>query len=81
MKVVNGKKKLLVAAGILVLLLVASTRDSHLAAGKQKVGPKPQKVEDQFVPRGALYFLTSNRDGRGRPRAGDDKIYRIVPEH
>ena len=25
----------------------------------------------------ALYFLTSNRDGRGKPASGDDKIYRI----
>jgi quinoprotein glucose dehydrogenase len=31
-------------------------------------------------PDGALYFLTNNRDGRGTPREGDDKIYRIVPQ-
>jgi glucose/arabinose dehydrogenase len=31
-------------------------------------------------PEGALYFLTNNRDGRGVPRKGDDRIYRIVPE-
>jgi quinoprotein glucose dehydrogenase len=31
-------------------------------------------------PDGALYFLTNNRDGRGDPRRGDDKIYRIVPK-
>jgi quinoprotein glucose dehydrogenase len=30
-------------------------------------------------PDGALYILTSNRDGRGAPRAGDDHIYRLVP--
>jgi glucose/arabinose dehydrogenase len=30
-------------------------------------------------PDGALYALTSNRDGRGSPRPGDDKLYRIVP--
>ena len=29
-------------------------------------------------PDGALYILTSNRDGRGAPRAGDDHIYRLV---
>jgi glucose/arabinose dehydrogenase len=29
--------------------------------------------------RGVLYALTSNRDGRGLPRRGDDRILRIVP--
>ncbi len=31
-------------------------------------------------PDGFLYFLTNNRDGRGTPQKGDDKIYRIVPK-
>jgi glucose/arabinose dehydrogenase len=31
-------------------------------------------------PDGALYFLSSNRDGRGDPLTGDDKIYRIMPK-
>jgi glucose/arabinose dehydrogenase len=31
-------------------------------------------------PDGAIYFSTSNRDGRGELRNGDDKIYRIVKE-
>jgi quinoprotein glucose dehydrogenase len=31
-------------------------------------------------PEGALYFLTSNRDGRGKANPGDDKIYRILPK-
>jgi glucose/arabinose dehydrogenase len=30
-------------------------------------------------PDGALYALTSNRDGRGDAREGDDRIVRIVP--
>jgi glucose/arabinose dehydrogenase len=30
-------------------------------------------------PDGTLYFLTNNRDGRGTPRSGDDRIYIIVP--
>ena len=29
-------------------------------------------------PDGALYVATSNRDGRGSPRSGDDRILRIV---
>lgn len=28
-------------------------------------------------PDGALYFSTSNRDGRGSAKAGDDRIYRV----
>ncbi|KAF0144780.1 MAG: glucose/sorbosone dehydrogenase [Nitrospirae bacterium] len=31
-------------------------------------------------PNGFLYFLTNNRDGRGSPGTGDDKIYRIMPK-
>jgi len=30
-------------------------------------------------PDGSIYFTTSNRDGRGTLREGDDKIYRIFP--
>ncbi|MBV6477976.1 MAG: Aldose sugar dehydrogenase YliI [Ignavibacteria bacterium] len=29
-------------------------------------------------PDGAIYFSTSNRDGRGTEKDGDDKIYRII---
>ncbi len=31
-------------------------------------------------PDGAIYFSTSNRDGRGKVRNGDDTIYRIEPK-
>lgn len=30
-------------------------------------------------PDGAIYFTTSNRDGRGKPAANDDRIMRLVP--
>ncbi len=44
--------------------------------GRGKYGRLRDVVEG---PDGALYFLTSNRDGRGRPLPGDDKIYRLIP--
>ncbi len=31
-------------------------------------------------PDGMLYVLTSNRDGRGSPREGDDRLVRVDPE-
>jgi glucose/arabinose dehydrogenase len=36
--------------------------------------------EAVFGPDGALYLTTSNRDGRGRVRTGDDRILRITEE-
>lgn len=34
----------------------------------------------QIGPDGYFYISTSNTDGRGEPRPGDDKIIRINPE-
>jgi len=39
------------------------------------------RIRDAIVgPDSALYVLTSNRDGRGTVREGDDRILRIAPE-
>jgi aldose sugar dehydrogenase len=50
------------------------TRDEPLLQGR--FGRLRTVVEG---PDGALYALTSNRDGRGSPSEGDDRVLRIVP--
>ena len=50
------------------------TRNSALFVGR--FGRLRTVVE---APDGSLLVLTNNRDGRGSPRSGDDRILRIVP--
>lgn len=35
------------------------------------------RIRDVLVSDGALYFVSNNTDGRGRPQENDDKLYRI----
>lgn len=42
----------------------------------EKVGRIRNVVEG---PDGTLYAMTSNRDGRGTPARGDDRILRVLP--
>ncbi len=72
-------------------LLVANLRGAHLrlftldAEGTRVV--RQERVLAGFGrlrdvvegPDGALYVLTSNRDGRGNPAPEDDRILRVVP--
>jgi len=51
-----------------------ATRNSALYVGRY--GRLRTVVE---APDGSLFVLTNNRDGRGSPRGGDDRILRIVP--
>lgn len=51
------------------------TRTSQLP--EVKVGRVREVIQG---PDGFIYFTTSNTDGRGTKKSGDDHIYRIVPE-
>lgn len=74
-------------------LFFAALRGTHIhrvrlaADNPRRVLAEERLLEDRFGrirdvvsgPDGALYFCTSNRDGRGSPVAEDDRIARIVP--
>ncbi len=70
----------LVGQGIMRLTVDQSNPSKVLSYGKLAgidVG-RVRNVEEGLD--GYLYFTTSNLDGRGTPRTGDDQIYRIVPQ-
>jgi aldose sugar dehydrogenase len=70
--------------------LFGTLRGEHLArlrvSGARVLGVE-RLYEDRFGrirnvvegPDGAIYLLTSNRDGRGNPSSGDDRIIRLTP--
>ncbi len=59
--------------------LVLKETDPGKVKEYQKLpGVEVGRVRDVFEgPDGNIYFLTSNRDGRGTPREGDDSVYRL----
>ncbi|MDP9071721.1 MAG: PQQ-dependent sugar dehydrogenase [Actinomycetota bacterium] len=54
--------------------------DGSVAAEEVLLDGRLGRLRDVAVgPDGAVYLATSNRDGRGSPREGDDRILRIAP--
>jgi glucose/arabinose dehydrogenase len=72
-------------------LLVANLRgDQVLKLSLKPDGQEIEEVEALFQdwgrirnvyegPDGSLYIMTNNRDGRGLPAPGDDKLFRLRP--
>jgi glucose/arabinose dehydrogenase len=73
-------------------LFVATLRGTHLLrltvdTSSRRVTAQERLFEDTYGrlrdvisgPDGYLYFCTNNRDGRGSPMSGDDRVLRIVP--
>jgi glucose/arabinose dehydrogenase len=50
----------------------------RLFAGEDGRSPLGRIRDVVSGPDGVIYVLTSNRDGRGTPSPGDDRIYRLV---
>jgi len=69
----------------LVRIVIEREKDAYLATAIDRLFADSQfsgslgRLRDVVVgPDEALYVLTSNRDGRGSPMPGDDKIYRLT---
>lgn len=73
-------------------LFVATLRGTHLLrltvdGAARRVTAQERLLDGTFGrlrdivsgPDGYLYFCTNNRDGRGTPMSGDDRVLRIVP--
>ena len=62
-------------------LIKVDQTDTTKTKGYEKIEEvKIGRVRDVVEgPDGALYLTTSNQDGRGRARQGDDKVYRLAP--
>ena len=61
--------------------LVISKENPYVITLIEKLDLNVGRVRDVVEgPDGSIYFTTSNRDGRGQLRAGDDKVYRITPK-
>jgi glucose/arabinose dehydrogenase len=74
-------------------LFVGTLRGTHLLrlrldpATPRRIVTQERLLDGQFGrirdvvsgPDGYLYFCTNNRDGRGNPGSGDDRIARLVP--
>jgi len=71
-------------------LFVATLRGTHLlrvTTDARRVVTQERLLDGTFGrlrdvvmgPDGNLYFCTNNRDGRGDPTSGDDRVLRIVP--
>jgi aldose sugar dehydrogenase len=62
------------------LLRVSLGADGSVTGAAPMFSGAYGRLRDVVVgPDGALYVATSNRDGRGSPRADDDRILRVVP--
>jgi aldose sugar dehydrogenase len=56
------------------------SKDRRTIAREEKLFTNLGRIREVAAgPDGALYFSTSNKDGRGDPAAADDRIFRLAP--
>ncbi len=63
-----------------VVRVIISGSESLNMSRVEKIIQNVGRVRDVVEgPDGYIYFTTSNRDGRGEAKEGDDKVYRLIP--
>lgn len=75
------KNKMLVAMlkGEWILLITIDAKDPTKIIQQQKIADTYGRIRNITTgPDGAIYFTTSNTDGRGRIQENDDKIFKIT---
>ncbi len=62
-----------------IIRVVVDENDHSKVKSWEKIATTYGRIRDIAMgPDGYLYFSSSNQDGRGKPKEGDDKIYRIT---
>lgn len=62
-----------------IMVVKTDPNDRSKALSFSKIATEYGRIRDITEgPDGYIYFSSSNKDGRGSPKSGDDKIYRIV---
>ena len=64
--------------GIIRVVIDKDNPDKIISYEKMKEIDYGRIRDIEEAPDGSIYFCTSNRDGRGSVREGDDKIFRMV---
>ncbi|HUP48657.1 MAG TPA: PQQ-dependent sugar dehydrogenase [Thermoanaerobaculia bacterium] len=60
--------------------VVLDPQDRRKVVSQERLFTEYGRIREVVAgPDGALYFSTSNRDGRGNPAASDDRIFRVEP--
>ena len=66
--------------GTHLLRLVIDGSSRRITAQERLLDGRFGRIRDVIAgPDGFLYFCTNNRDGRGTPMSGDDRIVRLIP--
>ena len=66
--------------GVMRVVVVEDENENITVEYTEKIISDVGRVRDISAgPDGSIYFTTSNRDGRGQEREGDDHLYRIYP--